>query len=232
MKLSKSKILLLSIMVGVLALGALAFTPFTALTQTDPDDDDGETAPYPGDHFQALADALDVSVEDLQSAYEAAFRQALEQSVNDALEQGLITQERADAILDGEEHMGRGKGFRMGMGISPGGNLDELVAGQLGISVEEFQAAQSELHTAMIEQAVAEGEMTQTAADLSLARQAVRGYMEDAWTTAYQGAVQSALDAGAIDQAQADLLLDNIGSGFPGGFGRMPMGGRGGHMHR
>jgi hypothetical protein len=86
----------------------------------------------------------------------------------------------------------------------------------------------------MIEQAVADGEMTRTAADLAIARQTARTYFEQAWTSAYQDAVQNSLDEGAIDQVQADLLLENMDSGpgrMPfGGFDRMPFGGRGDHM--
>lgn len=83
----------------------------------------------------------------------------------------------------------------------------------------------------MIEQAVADGKMTQTAADLALARNAASSYFDSAWTEAYQNAVQSALGDGAISQTQADLLLDNMDfGGKRGAFGgRMMPRGRCGH---
>jgi hypothetical protein len=227
MKNNKIKIILLSSFALVLALGLVAFVPFSGASQTQQlTKQSDETEPQqPGDHLQALADALGIPVEDLQSAYETAAQTAREQAVNDALEKGLITQERADAMLNGETGPGRHGRFEMGFG---GSNLDELVATELGISLEEFQAAQTQVYTDMIEQAVADGEMTQTMADLALARRAASGYFEDAWTSAYQTAVQSALDNGAITQVQADLLLNNMDSGMRGGFGGKPFGGHGG----
>jgi hypothetical protein len=226
MKSSKIRIFFASAAVVVLALGVLAFTPFTGLAQSGTNPDKEPTVP---DHTQALADALGVTLDDLQVAYEAASQTAMEQSINNALENGLITQDEADEMLSGDAHFGRHQHFSFSSV-----DMDALVAEELGISVEDYQAAQTEVFTAMIEQAVADGEMTQTAADLAIARRAAGDYFERARTSAYQDAVQNALDEGAIDQAQADLLLQNMDSGagrMPfGGFGRMPFGGHGDHM--
>lgn len=223
---SKTKMIVLTFTVLVLALGVLAFTPFTGISQTDPGDEVEPTALEP---LQALADALGISVEDLQAAYEAAAQTAREQSISEALESGLITQEQADEMLSTEDGFGRGR--RGGSGFA-GADLDALVAAELGISEEDFQAAQEEVFTVRIEQALADGNMTQTAADLALARHAAGNYFEQARSDAYQNAVQNALDDGAISQVQADLLLENMEGGFGGrpfgGLDGMPFGGRGG----
>lgn len=223
MKLSKGKIIFLSLVVMALALGVAAFTPFNGLSQTRGEDDGDPPLPEP---MQALADALGVTVEELQAAYQAASQTLLQQSLDEALEKGLITQERADEILDGEGRFGRRVRFGPGFG---GQELDELAAAELGVPVEEIQAARASLFSERIEQAVADGDMTQTAADLALARQTAGSYFEQAWASAYQDAVQAALDDGAIDQVQADLLLENRDAGFHAGFGFKPFGGRGGH---
>ena len=213
---NKKVILFTSLSVILLALGLAAFTPFDGINQVEQpaqQDDD----PMPGEErLQRLADVLGIPLEDLQAAYTAAAQTARDQWVSEALDKGLITQERADAILNGEIRGGR-RGHKMGFG---GVDFDELVAQELGIPLEEYQAARQQVYADRIEEAVAEGEITQTMVDLMLARDAVDSYFDEAWTSAYQAAVQNALADGVITQAQADLLLENMTSGMPGGFGR------------
>ena len=234
MKMSKSKIIVLAVVVGVLALSAMAFTPLTGLAnaqtaaQTDPDEDVDTTGTGPR---QALADALGVTVEELNAAYKTAAQQAIKDAVNEALEKDLITQERADKILNALENGDGRLRKHVLAGMVLGDKLDAQVAEELGISLEDFQAAKDQVFSNMIAQAVEDGKMTQTMADLLTARQAASSYFEEARVSAYQSAVEAALSAGAIDQTQADLLLDNVGSGFPGGFGLKLFGGRGGHPH-
>lgn len=224
MKNKKTRIILLTSVVLVLTFGLVAFIPLDEVNLIQQGD---EVEPQPGDHQEALAEALDVTVEELQAAYEVAAQKAMEQSINDALEKGLITQERADEMLNNEFGFGRRGHFGRGFG---GANIDELVAAELGISLDDFQAAQTQVHTAMIEQAVADGNMTQNMADQALARNAAGSYFQNAWTEAYQNAVQSALGDDAITQGQADLLLDNMNfGGMRGGFPGKMFGGRGGH---
>ena len=76
------------------------------------------------DYPALLADALGVTVEELQTAQEAAHQAALEQ----ALEEGLITQEQADRMLS----------LRAVRGYL---NREALLAEALGMSVAELQAA-------------------------------------------------------------------------------------------
>jgi hypothetical protein len=121
------------------------------------------------DYQQLLADALGITVEELTEAYEAAREAAIELAV----EQGLITQEQADEMLvwgeKGRFGGMKGRGRPGGRGLAPDaqGKIDEgaLLAEALGITTEELQAAREQANQAAIEQAVAEGLITQEQAD-------------------------------------------------------------------
>ncbi|MDQ4074659.1 MAG: hypothetical protein M3220_00265 [Chloroflexota bacterium] len=58
------------------------------------------------------------------------------------------------------------------------GNYNELLADALDITVEELEAAQQAAYEAMLEQAVAEGQITEEQAELLAARQALKQYVE------------------------------------------------------
>lgn len=149
---------------------------------------------------EALAAALDITVEELQAAYDTARTAAIQQAV----EEGLLTQEQADDLLSNEGGVGHHGmfGFR-------GGSIDfnALLADALGISVEELEAAQQEAKSAVIAQAVEDGAITQEQADLMLAQDAVRPYVAAAMSAAYEEAIQQAVADGVITQEQADALL-------------------------
>ncbi len=184
---------------------------------------------------EALAEALGIDVEELQAAYQAVRETLIQQAVDE----GMLTQEQADALLSGERPEGGhpeapaegerpdgvGPGPRGGIGFHTGGaDVNALLADELGITVEELQAAQQEAHAAVIAQVVEDGTLTQDEADLMQARSAVQSYVADALAAAYKDAVQQALADGAITQAQVDLLLENAaqGMGGPGGFHEHP----------
>jgi len=176
---------------------------------------DGDHIGPLGDFEAALADALGITVDQLQAAETEAKTAAVKQAVTD----GKLTQEQADAILSGD-HPG-GHGFRLG----PEG--DQYLADALGISVEKLQAAEKDAKSAVLAQAVQDGTITQDQADLMLAREALRPYLAQAMSDAYKAAVEKAVADGAITQAQADLLLANQQNGPTGDFGGF--GGHGGH---
>ena len=80
---------------------------------------------FGGSDLQALlAEELGISVEELESAQQAAFAAA----VAIAVEDGTITQEQADQILEGDGFLGRGFG-RRGFGHGRGQFKDELPEG-------------------------------------------------------------------------------------------------------
>jgi hypothetical protein len=178
-----------------------------------------------GNYDEALAEALGITVEELQAAYEKAFASAIEH----ALDEGLLTQEQADNLLSGDRFGFHGRGGFRGFG----GDMNEHLAEALGISVAELEAAQAKAHDAVIAEAVEAGIITQEQADLIKARGAISAYVQEAMTKAYGEAIEQAVADGVINQAQADLLLENGTMGFraPAGFfgfgGRGKFGGRG-----
>jgi len=124
------------------------------------------------DYQQLLADALGITVEQLDKGYEAARVAAIKQAV----EQGLLTQEQADEMLvwggvGGKRFGGmKGLGDFFGRGRAPtglSGKIDEdaLLAEALGITTEKLEAAREQANQAALEQAIAEGLITQEQAD-------------------------------------------------------------------
>lgn len=244
---------------GYMALGALltlglVFGGYAVLAQTDDEDAtpeatteteapvetplsswgpgrDGRSAFIPdlAERSAELADALGITVEELQAAQVAARTAAIEQAVAD----GLLTQEQADQLLANAFGLRGGRGFH-------GDEAGSYLADALGIPVAELEAAQQAVMAAKIEALVADGRITQEQADMMAARQAVQSYFDREGVAAmiqeaYETAVDEALAAGAITQEQADLLLQNSqglgGFGFDGGLrgGHSGPGGRGGH---
>ncbi|HOT90152.1 MAG TPA: hypothetical protein PLJ78_02205 [Anaerolineae bacterium] len=128
------------------------------------------------DYQQLLADALGISVEDLQAAYQKARDAAIDQAV----EQGLLTQEQAD-----EMKVWGGFGFRGGFGgfgRAPKGlvgAVDEnaLLAEALGITVDKLEAARDAANQAALAQAVEKGLITQEQADAMLAHKNLQSYV-------------------------------------------------------
>ncbi|MBN1121075.1 MAG: hypothetical protein JXJ17_08350 [Anaerolineae bacterium] len=106
-----------------------------------------------GDEY--LADALGITVEELQTAHEEARTVAFQQ-LN---EEGLVPPD--GPMSDGGRPGGRGE-------FTPMWSMDEMVerlADALGVSVEELQAAHEAALSATAEQAVEEGLLTQEQAD-------------------------------------------------------------------
>ncbi len=116
-----------------------------------------------------LAAALGITVDELQAAQQEAFAASVQQAVD----QGLLTQDEAEQMLSGE----RGHGFPHGV---RGADIDHdaLLADALGISVETLEAAEEQARAASLAAAVAEGRITQEQADLMQAREALEGYVD------------------------------------------------------
>ena len=130
------------------------------------------------DYRQLLADALGITVDDLQTAYQTARDAAIDQAV----EAGLLTQEQADTmkVWGGFGRRGGFPGFdRAPKGVA-NDTIDEnaLLADALGITTDELQAARETANQAAIEQAIAEGLITQEQADAMQARKTLMGYLD------------------------------------------------------
>ena len=242
----KKMITLLS--VGILGFGALfgaaayrtgsvqaaAPTPATPITEVPAEELPAQMDRVVGMTDTYLADALGITVEELQTAQQAANTEALNQAVS----AGLITQEQADRMA-ANDGTGRRGGFRI-----PGDrsiDTQTLLANALGIRVDELTDAQQQALTARLDQAVADGALTQDQADLQKARNTLANNtaFQDSLDSAYQAAIAQAVADGVITQAQADLILADqptvnvFGHAGPGGFdghhgGRSSPGGFGG----
>jgi hypothetical protein len=203
------------LVLSAVALSAMAFSTQTASgeSQLFIQDDNDPDPPYWGGgmrglpgfghhggfHFGAgsdydsfLADALGISVDKLQAAYAAANEAALDQAVED----GLISEE--DAVL-----------IKARWALAATIDQQAIMAEALGISTDELLAAREDgttLHDLM-------DELGLDPEDVSDAAQA-----------GYEEAVQDAVNSGVITQAQADEILDTGFGGFffdgPRGFRR------------
>ncbi len=153
----------------------------------------------------ALAAELGITVDELNAAREAAKANVLAQLVAD----GTITQAQADAILSGE-------GLRSLGPLLDRDEMQAVIAGALGMTVDELEAAQ------------AEGKrLPELAAEQGVAVEDIQAAMQ----AAFEDAVAQALADGTITQTQADQLLErgfNGGFGGPHGGGHGPRGGFGG----
>lgn len=192
-----------------------------------------------------LAEALDITADELQAAEQTAYEAAIDQ----ALAQGLITQAQADALKENTGTAGRLGGRELKGLLRFTGtdsiDTDALLADALNITTDELAAARVEAQDLALAAAVEDGRITQEQADQMKAEQALRTYMDkqgvqDQVKTLYETMVKQAVQAGAITQAQADTILSNLstsgkfgglrgldGFGGPGGHGRGGMRGFG-----
>lgn len=206
-----------------LILGAVALQPVSAQSTKS-----GEMTTLErrgiggGAEDEYLAEALGITVEELQTAYNNALSAALDQAVAD----GDLTQDEADAIEE--------KGVR---GLYGPGSKDldidfnTYLASALGITEDELKTAQEtareEARSAFESQGGTSGggPGSQANTELMDARKAL--YSNDTFKTtmqaAFSDAVKQAVTDGVITQEQADLILENTsdyGSCLPGGVNR------------
>ncbi|GIV64137.1 MAG: hypothetical protein AB1457_07850 [Chloroflexota bacterium] len=230
----KNKKVLIGISMGALAL-ILAIGLATQAVQSV----SADTLPQIGGPFgggrgmmgpnagEALAEALGITTDELNSAYQ----QAMQSAVQEGVEKGLITQAQADAILNGTGRFG-GKGM-LGWLFQNGVDFEAHLAEALGISVDDLQNAYVKAAEIRLEQAVADGRITEEEANLLRARHALfnNEAFQNSMQAAFENAVQEAVTNGIITQEQADLILQQGGFGMRGGFmgfGGCLGGGRGG----
>ncbi len=122
----------------------------------------------------------------------------------------------------------------IGFGNMAGSDIDAdaLLADALGITVDDLQAARTQVFDDRLAQAVTDGNLTQAEADLMKAQRSLSEYVAPLVQSAYDDAVTAAVADGVITQAQADALAAQGGQGMRGfgpgmddGFGHR--GGRG-----
>lgn len=159
------------------------------------------------DREALLADALGITIEELQAAKEQADLAAVQQ----VLDEGMISQNQADFIsaqIKLRNYIDR----------------DELMAQALGVSAEELQTAREE------------GTMRELMEGLELDRAEVRTAMTTAYEEAVQQAVTDGVITQEQADVVLSLPFGGPGGpgkGGPGGFGgRGGFGGPGGFGHR
>ena len=170
----KLSLIILSALVMITALGLMAFTPFDGETVVGAVEGHGRRPGKQNDgDFRKdgtyLAEALGISEDELQVAVEEAQAAVIDQ----ALAEGLITQEQAEAMAD--------RGFRMPRGM--GGSDSEIdfnayLADALGISLEDLDQARETAQDAALQQALEDGTITEEQVALREAREAFRNGME------------------------------------------------------
>lgn len=176
-----------------------------------------------GKYEQALADALGITLEKLQSAYDAAWTASIETAVSE----GKLTEEQAKQILERGRPPLRGRRGPGSWETDP----NERLAVELGISVSTLETAQEEARKTVIAKAIETGALSEEQVMLMETHQLLAPYMQAAMADAYVNAVEQALSEGAITQSQADLILENGGPGvrhdgtFPGRPGMHSRGG-------
>lgn len=163
-----------------------------------------DAAKEAGTRLSELAEAQGVEVETVKAAVQA-YR---ETAVADAIEAGIITEEQGEQLLN---HEGKRRGKRAGRfgGLVDRADVQTAVADALGISVEDLQAAK-EAGTSIEDLAAENG------VEMETIQEAVQAVKETA--------VQEALEAGTITEEQAERILSGEGrQGRQGG----PRGGNG-----
>ena len=172
----------------------------------------------------ALAAQLGVTVDDLQAAADAVF----EQRLTDAVANGDLTQEEADAILAAREDGTKPEGVR-GLRLRSGDPdvAQEALAAELGVTVDALQAARDAVFEQQLADAVASGDLTQEQADAILqAREdgvpfpGRRGLHGGEFGELNSGTLQERLDqaveSSRLTQEEADSMLERFESGeFP-----------------
>lgn len=177
-KTKKWGLLLISgVLALAIALGVMAFSPAQDVqAQSDqrglPPFGHGPGRGGKADAGQALADALGISLEELQAAQEQAQAVMLEQAVAD----GKLSQEEADLItarkalnaaIDHDEVMATALGItveELQAAHADGTRLQDLIS-ELGLEPAEVRAALQTAYQTAVDDAVAQGVVTQEQAD-------------------------------------------------------------------
>lgn len=197
-------ILLVSALGLAVVFGGMAFYAAKAAAPVTTTLPHGGRGPGGGYTVEDLANVLGITVDEVNAAYEQANNAALEQAV----EKDLITQAQADDLKD------KGVTFPFGNRwagwLSQNGiDYEALLADALGITVDKLQAAYQQAFYARIDQAVADGKLSEEQADLMKGQYALHASsdFQTAMQTAFETAIKQAVTNGVITQAQADKIL-------------------------
>jgi hypothetical protein len=221
-----------------LTLGTVAYQKVFAATPTTSTATTVTTSAFPikglggngmkgGYTNEDLANALGISVDTLNTAYQQAHSAALQQAVTD----GLITQTQAEELTSSGNAFPFGNRWD-GWLAQKGIDFDTYLAQALGISVAALKSAYQTAYNATIDQQVTDGTLTQDQADLMKGEYALYNdsTFQSSMQSAFTAAVNAAVSAGVITQTQADQILSQNDNPmiFGAGIGQDGPHGRGG----
>lgn len=166
-----------------------------------------------------LAKEKGVSLEAVQVAIDAARGEAMRQAIQQAVDEGNITQEHADWLLEGIDQ-GFEPGFRFGEARGPGfkGDRDRGLGGDVGLgaAAEALGMTSDELSAQLWGGKTLADLAQEKGVDLSAIQAAVGAAQE----AAIKDSIQQAVEGGSITQNYADWLLEGLEKDFIGGPGR------------
>jgi hypothetical protein len=152
-----------------------------------------------------LANALGVDVETLTAARETARVAAIDQ----ALAEGLITEDEAQMLKDGEFDFHHGRGFHDFGGAA---DREALLADALDISVAELQAAEQQAHEAALAEMVDAGYLTEEEAQVMAAQQALKEAIDrKALMAEVLGLSDAELEDALSNRESLAALIENSG---------------------
>ena len=154
-----------------------------------------------------LADALNIDLDTLQEAREAARVNGIEQ----ALDEGLITEAQAELLLENAFAFGFHRGDCLG---ASEGAIDHeaLLADALNISVEALQEAKQEAHEAALAEMVESGYLTENQALLMAAQDALKDAIDrQALLADVLGVSPSELEEARGDREAMAALIEDSG---------------------
>lgn len=208
----KRKILVTVVIIGLLVAGGLSLTMGDNLVQAA----SGSNAMtniargYDRGHVDPddLAEALGMSIDELTEAKAIAVANTIDQ----ALELGLITQEEVDERISEETSNRWGLLKLLSKDERDQLDYDAFLFEALGITEEEYKAAIETIWQTKLEGAVAEGTLTQEEADAIAGQRALmdNAKFKQSIKDAYEAAIAQALEDGTITQAQADALFAKL----------------------
>lgn len=186
---------------GVAAIGAVAFAQ---------DADDGPLFDFRVRMKELIAEQLGVSIEKYDNAVDSAQGQVLEEAV----EQGALTQEQADRMQERFEEGGRlgkmphdfdgAEGFRGSKrGGMRGGSMNPVGAGPLEAAAEALDLT--------IEELQAELEAGKTIAELAEAKGVALDTIVAAYTAQMAEQLAGAVESGRMTQEQAGTMQEKMG---------------------
>lgn len=190
-------------LVVTLTLGLVALAPINpaSAATTEGDGFNHGRGPGPGGE-EALAEALGISVEELQAAHETVQTEMLEQAVAE----GKLTQEQADQLKT------RGTWGHRGQLAQMKGVVESYLADALGISVEDLQAARESVKTEGLQQALEDGKITEEQVAIMEARQALQNYItKGEMVSKALGITVEELEAAREDGQRLPDLLEELG---------------------